>query len=431
MIAQPALTIQTAAKPQTAQSQAQPANTNGFLTLLSATDAGLSALAQSTAALPTAAGASTTGAKLAKPGDAATSTPYVAASVAASANPATAGSAGGNPHQAAANAGASPANAVQPAAMAGQDAAAQAATGTGTSTAFGADQLNARIALGAPIYASQPNATMATVPVHLLDAPVVHAQADIAAAKPGEDAAPKVDAETNEPLPASANAAGAALPSLAQHASASELSGAALGPNDNSPAPSAAAGADGGVAIATDAGNSAAANAALAQQPNSATAPTAPAQLDAAVHTAAPYVPVGEQVALNLKQALTADNNEIRIQLKPASLGTIDVKLNLTQDGRVSAVISADRSDTLNMLKQDSGTLQQGLRDAGLNADGNSLSFNLRGDAQSFAQGWSQGGSGTGGGQGYGSGSTGNTLLGAEAATPTQRYHAGALDIEV
>ena len=57
------------------------------------------------------------------------------------------------------------------------------------------------------------------------------------------------------------------------------------------------------------------------------------------------------------------------------------MKLNLTQDGRINAVISADRSDTLNMLKQDSGTLQQSLRDAGLNADSSSLSFNLRGDA--------------------------------------------------
>jgi flagellar hook-length control protein FliK len=160
---------------------------------------------------------------------------------------------------------------------------------------------------------------------------------------------------------------------------------------------------------------------------------TAPIQVDAAVHTAAPYVPVGEQVAINLKQALNADNNEIRIQLKPASLGTIDVKLNVGQDGRVNAVISADRSDTLNMLKQDSGTLQQALRDAGLNADSSSLSFNLRGDGQSFAQSWSQGGgSGNGGGNGnaYASG-TNDALMGADAATPAQRAHSGALNIEV
>ena len=148
------------------------------------------------------------------------------------------------------------------------------------------------------------------------------------------------------------------------------------------------------------------------------------------MHTAAPYVPVGEQVALNLKQAIAAEHNEIRLQLKPASLGTIDVKLNVGQDGRINAVISADRSDTLNMLKQDAGTLQQALRDAGLNADSSSLSFNLRGDAQSFAQGWTQGGRGNGGGDRYGGGAGGD-LLGAETITPATRVHSGALDIEV
>ena len=86
-------------------------------------------------------------------------------------------------------------------------------------------------------------------------------------------------------------------------------------------------------------------------------------------------------------------NNEIRIQLKPESLGTIDVKLTTAHDGRISAVITADRSDTLNMLKQDSGTLQQALQDAGLKADSNSLTFNLSGgNAQSFAENSSQSG---------------------------------------
>ena len=97
-------------------------------------------------------------------------------------------------------------------------------------------------------------------------------------------------------------------------------------------------------------------------------------------------IPAGEQVAVHLKQAAANGTNEIQIQLKPASLGTIDVKLNVNHDGRLTAVISADRSDTLNLLKQDSGSLQQALRDAGFSADSGSLSFNLRSDAQAFAQ---------------------------------------------
>ena len=55
------------------------------------------------------------------------------------------------------------------------------------------------------------------------------------------------------------------------------------------------------------------------------------------------------------------------------------MKLDVDHDGRITAVISADRSDTLNMLQQDRATLPQALRDAGLQADSSSLSFNLRG----------------------------------------------------
>ncbi|HTZ81367.1 MAG TPA: flagellar hook-length control protein FliK, partial [Stellaceae bacterium] len=68
---------------------------------------------------------------------------------------------------------------------------------------------------------------------------------------------------------------------------------------------------------------------------------------------------------------------------------TVDVKLELTHDGRLTAVISADRSDTLMMLQRGSGELQQALRDAGVQADSGSLSFNLRGDGQSGGQNYS------------------------------------------
>jgi len=59
----------------------------------------------------------------------------------------------------------------------------------------------------------------------------------------------------------------------------------------------------------------------------------------------------------------------------------------MTHDGRLTAVISADRSDTMMLLQRGSGELQQALRDAGIQADSGSLSFNLRGDGQSSGQG--------------------------------------------
>jgi hypothetical protein len=281
-------------------------------------------------------------------------------------------------------------NALVPPTAGTDDAAPADQSGNNGSTAFGADTLNARIVSGAPIYASQPTAAMATVAPHLLDAANTHPLPGEPVGKPGDDTNGKAPTDANAILPPStANAATTpAAPSLLNHPATAAAANVNNDNGDNGGTPAQTADNS-----ATATGNDpSASNASLLAQPNQPQ--TTPVQVDAAVHTAAPYVPVGEQVALNLKQAIAADNNEIRIQLKPASLGTIDVKLNVGQDGRVNAVISADRSDTLNMLKQDAGTLQQALRDAGLNADSSSLSFNLSSDAQSFAQNWSQGSSG-------------------------------------
>ena len=144
---------------------------------------------------------------------------------------------------------------------------------------------------------------------------------------------------------------------------------------------------------------------------------------DASLRSALIALPASEQVAINLRQALTTGNDEIQIQLKPASLGTIDVKLNVNHDGRLTAVISADRSDTLNLLKQDASQLQQSLRDAGFNADSGSLSFNLRGDGQSFAQNAPPSFPASTG--------TPADFTAASALVRAQRQHSGTLDIEV
>lgn len=137
----------------------------------------------------------------------------------------------------------------------------------------------------------------------------------------------------------------------------------------------------------TDNGNPAASNAGLLAAPANVN-PTVPGALpvQAGLHPAMLPLPVAEQVAVNIKQALNVGANEIQIQLKPDSLGVIDVKLNVNHDGRLTAVISAHRSDTLNLLKQDASHLQQSLRDAGFTADSGSLSFNLNSNTQSFAQ---------------------------------------------
>jgi len=104
---------------------------------------------------------------------------------------------------------------------------------------------------------------------------------------------------------------------------------------------------------------------------------------------APPPVParlIANQAAVQIQKGIELGDDRINIQLKPASLGRVEVRLDVGSDGRVAAVITADRSDTLDLLQRDARILQNALQDAGLQADGNSLSFELRSQGQAFDQ---------------------------------------------
>lgn len=105
----------------------------------------------------------------------------------------------------------------------------------------------------------------------------------------------------------------------------------------------------------------------------------APAQAPTRARPAVPPQVVAEQVAVNIQRAIGQGADQINIQLRPQQLGSIEVKMEVGQDGRMTAVITAERADTLDMLRSDSKTLMQALGDAGLQADASSLSFNLKG----------------------------------------------------
>jgi flagellar hook-length control protein FliK len=93
---------------------------------------------------------------------------------------------------------------------------------------------------------------------------------------------------------------------------------------------------------------------------------------------------VADQVAVQIQKSLSQGNDRISIQLKPAELGKVEVRLDVGHEGRVTAVITADRADTLDLLQRDARILQHSLQDAGLRADSNSLSFELRSQGQAF-----------------------------------------------
>ncbi len=308
------------------------------------------------------------------------------------------------------------------------DAKANAATNI--STLPGAAALNARIVAGAtnlsvhPNQAATPSSATLTQPQDP-NAGVMPPSTGTPAlgAKPGTDAgiATAANAAANSPLtgansasdPRSFTAAIERAPLVARGVPADGS------PNDASSQSDTNSG---------DGGSSSSSTSLFAATNSANTSSPAASPTDTTPHPGMIALPASEQVAINMRQALKVGANEIQIQLRPESLGVIDVKLNVDHDGRLSAVISANHPETLNLLKQDSSSLQQSLRDAGFNADSSSLSFNLSGDTQSFAQNTPQQ-----------SGSSapalpsafGGAAFGSAAPARAARQHLGALDIHV
>lgn len=94
---------------------------------------------------------------------------------------------------------------------------------------------------------------------------------------------------------------------------------------------------------------------------------------------------VTEQVEVRLRNALADGSRRMEIHLKPAELGRVDVRIDTDADGRSHVTVTADKRDTLDMLQRDARALERALNEAGLKADSNNLSFNLRGEDQQQA----------------------------------------------
>ncbi|MCC7166126.1 MAG: flagellar hook-length control protein FliK [Rhodospirillales bacterium] len=147
-----------------------------------------------------------------------------------------------------------------------------------------------------------------------------------------------------------------------------------------------------GAAGATQASAPANSNGALAANANQPAQPTnAPKETQAAhqPHEFRLPIPAKElidQVSVQIDKAAKDGLDRITIKLHPESLGKIEVRLDMGQDGRINATIVADRPDTLDALKKDSRDLERALQDAGLKADANSLNFSLKGEREAERQ---------------------------------------------
>jgi flagellar hook-length control protein FliK len=106
---------------------------------------------------------------------------------------------------------------------------------------------------------------------------------------------------------------------------------------------------------------------------------------------AAPPHPATTQVAVSVARAVDDGVDRIAIKLQPPELGRIDVRLDFGADGRVQAMVLADRPATLEILRNDARELERALAGAGLETASGGLSFGLRQQANGNGQGGAQG----------------------------------------
>ena len=110
-----------------------------------------------------------------------------------------------------------------------------------------------------------------------------------------------------------------------------------------------------------------------------------------------PAGPASVQVAFELNRTAQQGLNRLSMQLHPAELGRVDVRIEVGHDGRALAVVMVDKQETLDLLQRDSRTLERALSDAGLQTDSGSLQFSLRqdpGSGETAADGGQGGGLG-------------------------------------
>ncbi len=114
---------------------------------------------------------------------------------------------------------------------------------------------------------------------------------------------------------------------------------------------------------------------------SSAAGQNAAAQATARMPAPPPYASeAAAQVSVQIAKAIGQGVDRISIQLDPADLGRVDIKLDISKDGVVVARVTADRAETLDALQRDQRDLVKALQQAGLKTDSGSLSFDMRQD---------------------------------------------------
>jgi hypothetical protein len=104
-----------------------------------------------------------------------------------------------------------------------------------------------------------------------------------------------------------------------------------------------------------------------------------------------PSLPI-RAIALHIASRVADGARAFQIRLDPPELGRIDVRMEISRGGQVTAHLTVDRPETLEALQRDQRGLERTLQNAGLDTRDGGLSFNLRQDAQARGEGRDGGG---------------------------------------
>jgi flagellar hook-length control protein FliK len=82
------------------------------------------------------------------------------------------------------------------------------------------------------------------------------------------------------------------------------------------------------------------------------------------------------QIKFGISSINSKASNKITIQLHPKELGSVDVRMDIGNDGKTKVAIMTEKIDTLNLLQKESGSLKGLLQDA-LQTQSSDLSFSF------------------------------------------------------
>lgn len=90
------------------------------------------------------------------------------------------------------------------------------------------------------------------------------------------------------------------------------------------------------------------------------------------------HSPTTQMVAMQITRNAGAKIDTFTMQLDPADLGRMDVRLSFERDGSIKAHMSVEKPETLALLQRDAQQLERILQQSGLDLDENALSFDLQ-----------------------------------------------------